>query len=588
MVAEETAYLFFLVTQTLVAVVTCELQLFTNHYVAEVEGGEREARALAQHYDLRLMETTLFPNFYHFMDNRQPKVRHQPSWRLTRTIKGHRKVKYVEQQVLTPRLLRDYRVQKYGFQISADFNDPYYDRLWYLHGRGLLKAGKGAAQNINVEPVWNRHITGRGVVLFVLDDGLQSQNKDIASNYESINDWDVSDINHPLPTAAPKKSEDFHGTYCAATIAGVANNSFCGVGVAFNSKIGGIRVLGKKILTDMQESMALRLWLSNGDVASASWGPKDNGKTVEGPKRLAAKALHIAITEGRAGKGAILVWAAGNGGIYGDNANMDGYASSIYTITIGALSYDGSSCLYSEPGASVMASIPVSGFSLGAIGISVVVPNLDGTCRENFQGTSAAAPIAAGVVALMLEANPELTWRDVQHLIVLTAKTSGNRDTILRNGAGLRYSLKQGFGCLDADLIVHAAEHWKNVPPQRTEIYGTNFVERSIRLPHGNTTFFIRVPESKIGSLEHVVLYLTIEHNYRGALEIFLTSPSGTVSQVLTKRAFDDSKKGFASWPFMSVHFWNEKPEGVWTVTVGNSAHSSGQLTNAKLRLYGH
>jgi len=67
------------------------------------------------------------------------------------------------------------------------------------------------------------------------------------------------------------------------------------------------------------------------DIYSASWGPDDDGKTVDGPARLAIEAFLDGATNGRNGKGNIFVWASGNGGRYQDNCNCDGYTNSIYT-----------------------------------------------------------------------------------------------------------------------------------------------------------------------------------------------------------------------------------------------------------------
>lgn len=66
-----------------------------------------------------------------------------------------------------------------------------------------------------------------------------------------------------------------------------------------------------------------------------SWGPEDDGKTVDGPHYLATKALVNGIERGRHGYGSIFVVASGNGGSNKDNCNYDGYANSPYTVTIG-------------------------------------------------------------------------------------------------------------------------------------------------------------------------------------------------------------------------------------------------------------
>lgn len=102
-----------------------------------------------------------------------------------------------------------------------------------------------------------------------------------------------------------------------------ANNRKCGVGIAYNSRIGGIKLLGGNVF-DMVEGMALGHAYDKIDVYSSSWGPTDNGKALERPGRLATYALQRGIREGRAGRGSIFIWASGNGGSSGDNCNCDG------------------------------------------------------------------------------------------------------------------------------------------------------------------------------------------------------------------------------------------------------------------------
>jgi len=89
----------------------------------------------------------------------------------------------------------------------------------------------------------------------------------------------------------PVKANPIHGTYCAAIIAAQANNSICGVGVAFNSKVGGVRLLVKRKVLDVLEAKALTHQLDRVDIYSASWGPPDDGKHLGGPGKFASQAL---------------------------------------------------------------------------------------------------------------------------------------------------------------------------------------------------------------------------------------------------------------------------------------------------------
>ena len=86
-----------------------------------------------------------------------------------------------------------------------------------------------------------------------------------------------------------------------------------------------------------------------------SWGPDDDGKTVDGPHYLATKGLQHGVDYGRDGYGAVYVVASGNGGLYGDNCNFDGYANSVYTLTIGAVDERDQMPYYAEQCASMLA-----------------------------------------------------------------------------------------------------------------------------------------------------------------------------------------------------------------------------------------
>ncbi|CAG0899856.1 unnamed protein product, partial [Darwinula stevensoni] len=91
---------------------------------------------------------------------------------------------------------------------------------------------------------------------------------------------------------------NWHGTRCAGEIAMSANNFKCGVGVAYDASIGGIRLLDG-VISDLTEGIALGFNVEKVDVFSNSWGPTDDGVTVEGPGTLALKALEKGISKAR-------------------------------------------------------------------------------------------------------------------------------------------------------------------------------------------------------------------------------------------------------------------------------------------------
>ena len=149
-----------------------------------------------------------------------------------------------------------------------------------------------------------------------------------------INDND----NDPMPR---DNGDNKHGTRCAGEVAAAAFNSYCGVGVAFNASIGGVRMLDGTV-NDAVEARALSLNPDHIDIYSASWGPEDDGKTVDGPGPLAKRAFINGIMKGRSGKGSIFVWASGNGGRHEDSCNCDGYTNSIFTLSISSATQGGS------------------------------------------------------------------------------------------------------------------------------------------------------------------------------------------------------------------------------------------------------
>jgi kexin len=147
-------------------------------------------------------------------------------------------------------------------------------------------------------------------------------------------------------------ADDHHGTRCAGQIAAVKND-VCGVGIAYESKVAGLRILSGRI-SDVDEAAALNYGFQNTSIYSCSWGPPDDGRSMDAPGYLIKKAIVHGIENGRQGKGSIFVFASGNGAAHGDQCNFDGYTNSIYSVTVAAIDYKGLHPYYSEPCAANM------------------------------------------------------------------------------------------------------------------------------------------------------------------------------------------------------------------------------------------
>uniref|UniRef100_A0A8C2EN38 Furin (paired basic amino acid cleaving enzyme) b n=1 Tax=Cyprinus carpio TaxID=7962 RepID=A0A8C2EN38_CYPCA len=484
---------------------------------------------------------------------------------------SHGQVIWAEQQIAKRRHKRDIHIEP---------TDPKFSQQWYLYNP--------SHGDLNVKEAWAQGFTGRGVVVTILDDGIEKDHPDLARNYDPDASYDVNDRDPDPQPRYTQLNDNRHGTRCAGEVAAAANNGVCGVGVAYNAKIGGVRMLDGEV-TDVVEAQSLSLNSQHIHIYSASWGPEDDGKTVDGPAKLAKEAFLQGVTEGRGGLGSIFVWASGNGGRERDSCNCDGYTNSIYTLSISSTTQYGNVPWYSEACSSTLATT----YSSGNLNEKqIVTTDLRKKCTDSHTGTSASAPLAAGIIALALEANMNLTWRDMQHLVVRTSRPAHLITNDWRtNGVGRLVSHSYGYGLLDASAMVVLARNWSSVGLQHKCVINMLTEPRDIK----SHLVFSRSVEACSGqldfvsSLEHVQARLTLSYNHRGNLAVHLISPLGTRSTLLAPRPQDNSAEGFNDWAFMTTHSWDEDPRGEWTLEIENVAglNDYGVLSQFTLILYG-
>lgn len=457
-------------------------------------------------------------------------------------------------------------VERQRFRRSVP-NDPLFGNQWHLNDT------VGADHDINVLPVWTAGTFGNNVTAVVVDDGLETGHPDMIANTPAVGGilstsfhWDFNDNdNDPNPGAS-----DAHGTACAGLIGAVRNNNLGVSGVAPDAQLLGIRLISGPA-SDANEANAM-LWRNDiADVSSNSWGPSDDAATLAAPGSLTLQSLIDGTVSGRNGNGIIYVWAAGNGGnpsapTADDDSNYDGYANNIRTIAISALGDNGQPAGYSESGANIVAAAPSNGGTNGITTTDVTgSAGYDATdYTPGFGGTSAACPIAAGVVALMLEANPNLTWIDVQHILITTSRTVDGLSGFVTNGAGHDFHPILGAGLIDADAAVTAAVNapYLCTSPQVGAL--NQFPNEGIGQANPQRVYTFPVTESN--PLLWVQLRVDITHPYRGDLQLEIESPSGMISTIPARSA--DAGDNFTDWYFMSVRHWGENPAGTWTVTI--------------------
>lgn len=527
------------------------------------------------------------------------------------------------------------------------FNDPVVElQRWWLEA-------------INVGPAWDLGLSGSGVNIFFLDDGLDFDHPEFAGRY-------VSALEVSGDTVMPSNQASTHGTSCAGFAAAGANNSVCGVGIAFEAGVAGatytagsepIFTVGVAdgtvhvhshswgtdacdkdhdfFATTTAECPFDARWSNSPCVASACAGvnwrqdlspvhlctieiirycdrPNQYSDTA-GPYDPAcsdywdlwvscvhqalsnqnSELLRNGVTTGRGGKGVIYVFASGNEYEIGDNVNFEGWLNSIYTISVAGTAMDGKHAVYSSAGAPVHVSAPGGESGNGRMVTALASVAGGGQCHDAGAGTSFACPIVAGVVALMLEANSLLGWRDVQDILARTSQHVDPSDASwTTNGGGLKHSNKYGFGQIDAGAAVIASQEWRPEQSTLQALFAKDIsVELAIPTGGNDVSCAVDVGPTEVSfmeSIEHVVVYVTTTgHTNRGDIEFELTSPAGTVS-VLTWQ-HDERGNDYTNWKFMTVRNWGESPNGQWTLMVSDRKENSatGSLSSWILAIYG-
>ena len=367
---------------------------YMNQWAIDVVGGSNEDAAKIAKDTGCENRGVIIENTYLFECHHVEKRSVEPHSSLQAELTSHHLVSSADQQKILSRKKRQLNFfgqmsrgmgmrmpqRQQVQQASTNFidlmhlNDDRWPQMWYLN--------RGDRLDMNVQEAWTQGVTGKGISVTILDDGIERTHPDLQANYDPLASFDVNqNDNDPTPRYDLIDSNR-HGTRCAGEVAATANNSNCAVGIAYEAGIGGVRMLDGDV-TDAVEARSIGLNNQHIDIYSASWGPDDDGKTVDGPGRLATRAFLQGITKGRGGKGSIFVWASGNGGRDYDNCNCDGYTNSPWTLSVSSATENGLIPWYSEACSSTLATTYSSGSSGER---KVVTTDLHHTCTSTHTG----------------------------------------------------------------------------------------------------------------------------------------------------------------------------------------------------------
>lgn len=480
--------------------------------------------------------------------------------------------------------------------------DTFFPLEWYLY-------------NTRVEFAW-QHATGKGIKIAVFDQGIDPNNPDLRAN-----DLTALGINSSNSAAggAPVLAGDNHGTHVAGIIAAARDGEGI-VGVAYDAKLVSLYSPGSfspQYLIDIANAFR---YATSVDVLNNSWGfgnllnSNTNWAFLDDARNPgfapAFQALHDLAANGRGGLGTVVVQSAGNGYSFGDDTNLHNFQNSRYIITVGATDFQGGSSYFSTTGASILVSAP------GGAGnrdfASILSTDRSGAAGENASdfafddGTSFSSPIVSGIVALMLEVNPHLGYRDIQQILAYTAHQTdigiggwldnGAHDW---NGGGLRYNSvaqSSGFGQVDALAAVRLASSWNGGPKtveNTVDVIATQSV--NLAIPDRNlagVSSAINIASTLV--VERADVTVNITHPFIGDLEVVLTSPTGTVSYLMYRPSQGNLSAVGSSQH--DVHFtldtvldWGESATGKWTLNVRDlQTGDVGTFIDWTLDLVGH
>ncbi len=481
----------------------------------------------------------------------------------------------------------------------------------------------------DIETVWNEY-TGNGVNIGIYDNGIQFTHSDLDDNYNSA--LEVVDNNGiPIRPTPNLINNDAQGTAVAGIIAAEKNGDGT-VGIAFGSSITGVNILdpasygylysktpaGQSAFVDVISQASSFDIMSNSWSKAASFDLSQSQAAVGSIDYLYLQQIEQNIIAGRTGLGTVVVQAAGDDGT---DANGSSINASRFTISVAATDSNGFATEFTNFGSSIFITSPAANITtdligdngFNAIGISETTgPDTltDTDYTSTFGNTVAATPIVSGVIALMLDANSNLGWRDVQNILAISAGHTGTavgapatgfehgawsfNGATNWNGGGMSIHGSYGFGVIDGFAAVRLAEVWSALytspltsANEQTGASLTTELGTGLAIPDNGTEATFSISSSVDISVEHLRLNLNFEHTFIGDIEIFLTDPSGSKIQIAYDNNTPTSFSGI--WSYGVDSLLGVSSLGDWMVSVSDAfaLSDNGTLFSGSIDFFG-
>ena len=343
------------------------------------------------------------------------------------------------------------------------------------------------------------------------------------------------------------------------------------VGIAWDSNLVGLAIDYSSSGATDQIVAALNRAVDL-DVVNNSWSFVSNLADDFGKNPVYGAALEHLASQGRDGLGTSAVFAAGNAGTSG-TSNYHNFQNSPYAIAVGAVDPNGYPSSFTSLGANVLIS---------AAGRDVYTTDLKDRF-DTVNGTSFAAPAVSATVGLMLQANPELGYRDVQEILAYSARREGLADSANFgdgwrtngaanfNGGGLHFSDAFGYGFLNVHDAVRLAETWSKQQTYANLAKVSETVRSSEKLVAGsNDHISVDINVDKAIDIEHVQLAMDLRWLDTGNLDVYLTSPDGTQVRLVYDLPAVDRIGNVRNFVFDSVASMGEQSAGTWKLDIYN------------------